>query len=159
MSGHLPHDGIYKLHYLPHGLEVEGGYVATNSQGARNKPINAAPDGSESQGKQTWEVKRVGEGRVQILHAPRKHNGYTGRVGFHNNSEKYGTSIVLSFMSNYLLEHIKDDIWRIRPTGDWPGVDPVVGLNLERHDETLAINACSLEPGPRPAWRFVPTSH
>ncbi|KAG8685919.1 hypothetical protein FRC11_009834 [Ceratobasidium sp. 423] len=155
MSGSLPTNGRYRLHYLPEGKHIIGAPVATEPNG-RDWPISAAPDVPELQDKQIWEVRGV-EDKVEILYDPQKPQDNIGQIGFHYEEGRPGVPIVLSFASKFHLEEVGPNAWRIRPLGNWVGVDLVVGLDVERHDETLAINAYPISPDiPLPAWEFEP---
>ncbi|KAG8726698.1 hypothetical protein FRC11_014680 [Ceratobasidium sp. 423] len=150
----FPKDGSYILRFLSNPDEqIVGGFVATEIQG-QGKPINAAPENSSLQGQQIWRVTGVGKGEVEILYAPRESGDEIGRVGFHYEQDRPEAPIVLSFVSKFRLEHIKGNIWRIRPVGNLVGIDLVVGLNEERDDKTLAIIPYPIGPVPRPAWWF-----
>ncbi|CAE6534425.1 unnamed protein product [Rhizoctonia solani] len=151
-----PPNGLYRLRYLPDPDERGvGGLYATQVQG-RDKPINAAPGEPSLQGQQNWEVRQVGGDEVHILYAPQAPEGGIGGIGFSYSEDRPGAPIVLSFVKNVRAEELGQDTWRLRPVGGLLGVDAVIGLNEERHDETLVINAYPLAPVPRPAWQLEP---
>ncbi|KAJ1302827.1 hypothetical protein OPQ81_003132 [Rhizoctonia solani] len=147
----LPSDGRYRLRYVPNpDEELVGGLLATELQG-RDHPINAAPEGPGFQGRQTWEVKRAGEGEVHIHYVPRGPEDDFGGIGFHYDEDRPHVPIIFSFVSKFSLEHINGNTWRIRPVGGWVGTDLVVGLS---GDNTLLINPYPLDSTSRPAWHF-----